>query len=296
MSIKWILCLTAAAFCSSLVSSPSNGQAAPPMPTQPPPQANLKLIPVERLQSEDFQVWIETTSLVRKGNLANVWTLRVNQYDKDALSGKNTAVWLRMIVDCQQRTTMDQMVSSISPTGEVRKTYAFSPKPPVTPRPNTSDPKVIDTVCNAPSPGSPFADAVSVAVSSTRNGTRLPKPAAASAKPLSAWMKRECSVNYMTLSDLAGLRRNQAYLGEEISKADIAALEAAEKAFKERSYQTDPTLPGLVAASESIRRYKDYEHAPGGVHSPAKMAALNRLQYAAEECDKRLGLTAIALP
>ena len=293
MSTKWTLRLTAAVLCCSVFSSPADAQTAPP-PT--PPQANLKLIPVERVQSEAYQVWIESTSLTRKGYLADVWILRAFQSDSDSSEGMMRAVWLKKTVDCQQRTSVDLAITSIKPTGELGKTDAFGPMLPLAPRPQSSNAKMIDAVCTAAPPGTPFADTIALAVSTTRSGTPLPRPAAASAQPLSAWMKRECAVNYITLSDLAGLRRNKAYLGETISDADIATLEAAVKAYKQRSYQTDPTLPGMVAASESIRRYKAYEQAPGDVHSPAKMAALERLKYPASECDRMLGLTAIPLP
>lgn len=287
--------LAAAIFCCSMNPLLAGAQSPP----ESPPQANLRLTPLQYAQGEKDQIWIETASLVRAGNQVGAWVLRVNQFDVDGLSGKNRALWLRVLADCQQRTTMDLVVASISPTGEVRKPLQFPPRPPVAAKPGTIEAKIVDGLCNPTPSGAPTADQVSAAITATRDGTAIggsmPRSPAAPPAPLSPPMKRECAINYDTLANIAVVRKLSVILGE-LAESDAPALEAATAAYRQRSRQADPTLSTTVLLSESIKRQGAYDQAEGEARGPAKMAALNRIKAAASQCDRMLGLSAVSLP
>lgn len=290
MGNHWKTPLAAAIFCCSMLPMLASAQS--------PPNANLKLSPLQRAQGEDIQAWIETASLARAGHQAGAWVLRVHQFDKDGVFGKNSGFWVRVMADCQQRTTMDLTLASVSPTGEVRAPMQFPPKPPAVAKPGSPEARLVDGLCN-PMPASvPVVDQVSAAIAATRNGTamvaKLQSPTTTPAQP-SAQMKRECAITYDTLANIAVARKMRVILGE-LGDADKPALEAASAAYRQRSRQADPSMPGVVLASESIKRQGAYDQAAGEARGPAKMAALNRLKAMAAECDRMLGLSAVDLP
>ncbi len=295
MGNKWKRHLAAAILCCSMNPLLAGAQSPP----ESPPQAGLKLVPLPRSQGEQVQAWIETASLVRVGNQAGAWVLRVNQFDVDGLSGKNRALWFRILADCQQRTTMDLVVASISPAGEVRKAMQFPPRPPVAAKPGTIDAKIIDGLCNPTTSSAPSTDQVSAAITATRDGTAIggsmPRSPTAAPAPLSPPMKRECAINYDTLANIAVARKLSVILGE-LAESDAPALEAAAAAYRSRSRQADPTLSTTVLMSESIKRQSAYDQAEGEARGPAKMAALNRIKAMAGQCDRMLGVSAVTLP